>query len=264
MAKRSAKANQHETESTPPHAGPLKTTTYLVSKGTLLHRVHHEQYAAEQFNPGLRGNARFSPIQDTEGHPIPTMYAGVTKNCAMMETIFHHVSFAPGFKTYDKSKLEGQVYSTLEILEDLELVDLASVALRKLGITRKQLIDTENHLYPTTRQWAEKLYEQCPTAQGLAWFSRQDDTARAMMFFGDRITSQSLVQTGVSLSLINDTTTYDDVLELAERLDVLIVPDKYCPLCQDEPWDALREICRDRVASFTQISRSDAKRGGQF
>lgn len=227
MVKRSAKENPYETVTTWPHAGILKITTYLLHKGTLLHRIHHEQYAAKQFNPGQRGNARFSPIQDTEGDPIPTLYAGVTKNCAMMETIFHDVSFAPGFKTYDKSKLEGQMHSTLEVLEDLELVDLASVALRKLGITRKHLIDTEKGLYPTTRQWAEKFYEQCPRLQGLTWISRQDDTARAMMLFGDRLSPQSLAQTGVSLSLVNDTGTYADVLELAERLDVFIVPDKY-------------------------------------
>ena len=228
MAKPPARSDQHEVGSTPrPHAGTLKTTTYSLSKGTVLHRVHHEHYAANQYNPGLRGNARFSPIQDAEGDPISTLYAGVTKNCAMMETIFHDVSFAPGLKTFDKSKLEGQVHSTLEVLEDLELVDLASVALRKLGITRKQLIDTEKNLYPMTRQWAEKFYEQCPAVHGLAWISRQDDTARAMMFFGDRITPKSLAQIGESLSLINDTTTYDDVLELAEKLDVLIVPDKY-------------------------------------
>lgn len=223
MAKRPAGEDPHEKESPSPHAGLLKTTLYRLSKGTVLHRVHQQQYAAEQFNPGLQGNARFSPIQDPDGHPIPTMYAGVTKNCAMMETIFHDVSFVPGLKTYDKSKLEGQVHSTLEVLEDLELVDLASVALRKLGITRKELIDTEKNQYPTTRQWAEKIYQQCPTAQGLIWISRQDDSARAMMFFGDRITPKYLSQSGESLSLINDAETYDDVLELADKLDVLIV-----------------------------------------
>ena len=217
--------DQHEDENTPaPHAGPLKTTIYSLIKGTVLHRVHHEQYAADQFNPGLRGNARFSPIQNAEGQPVPTMYAGVTKNCALMETIFHDVSFAPTLKTYDKAKLEGQVHSTLEVSEDLTLIDLASVALRKLGITRKELIDTEKNHYPTTRQWAQKLHEQCVTAQGLTWISRQDDTARAMMFFGDRIPAQLFKQTGESLSLIDDAETYDDVLALADRLDVLIVP----------------------------------------
>ena len=218
---------QREAGTTPlPPAGPLKTTPYSLKKGTVLHRVHHEQYAADQFNPGRRGNARFSPIQDAEGEPISTIYAGVTKDCAMMETVFHDVSFAPGVKTYDKSKLEGQVHSTLEVTRDLELVDLTAVSLRKLGITRNALIDTEKAQYPTTRKWAEKLYEQCPTAQGLVWVSRQDDTARAMMLFGDRISPESLCQTGESLSLINDPATYDTVLGLAERLDVLIVPGK--------------------------------------
>ena len=123
MVKRPAKETatpeqpeQDEARNTPqPHSGLMKTTTYALKKGTVLHRVHQEQYAADQFNPGQRGNARFSPIQDAEGEPIPTMYVGVTKECAMMETVFHDVSFSPGVKTYDKSKLKGQVHSTLEI-----------------------------------------------------------------------------------------------------------------------------------------------------
>lgn len=228
MAKLSDRTDQHEDGSTqPPHAGSLKITMYPLTKGTLLHRIHHQQYMADQFNPGLRGNARFSPIKNAAGDPIPTLYAGMTKSCAMMETIFHDVPFTPGFKTYDKSKLEGQVHSTLKVIRELELVDLTSVALRKLGISRKQLIDTEKDRYPTTRLWAEKLYQQCPTAQGLVWISRQDDTARAMVLFGDRIPPQSLSPaTESSLSLTNDATTYDDILELAYRLDVLIVPGK--------------------------------------
>lgn len=218
---------QGENKNTPqPPSGLLKTTKYLLKKGTMLHRIHQEQYAAGQFNPGKRGNARFSPIQDAEGEYIPTLYAGVTKECAMMETVFHDVSFAPGVKIYDKSKLRGQVYSTLEVAGVLELLDLATVSLRKLGITRKALIDTEKDQYPMTRKWAETLYQQNPTAQGLAWVSRQDDTARAMMLFGDRIPPGALCQTGQSLSLVHDVTTYDDVLNLADRLDVFIVPDK--------------------------------------
>lgn len=229
MAKRPAgtkTAEQGEaTESTPlPDSGPLKTTTYLLNKGTVLYRVHLEQYAADQFNPGLRGNARFSPITTAQGEPVPTLYAGVTSDCAMMETVFHDVSFAPGLKTYDKNKLNGQVLSALEVTENLELLDLATVPLRKLGITRKELIDTEKDNYPVTRKWAEKLYQQCTSAQGLSWISRQDDTARAMILFGDRIKPASLCQAGGAKSLVNDAATYEDVLNLAARLGVLIVP----------------------------------------
>lgn len=99
MAKRTASAadalDNHGTgHSQLPHSGQLRTTAYSLSKGTVLHRVHHEHYSADQFNPGVRGNARFSPIRNAEGDPIPTLYAGVTKACAMMETIFHDVSIA--------------------------------------------------------------------------------------------------------------------------------------------------------------------------
>ncbi|MEY8709178.1 RES family NAD+ phosphorylase [Mangrovibacter phragmitis] len=226
MAKRSTgtKTTEQGGGAPLPHAGPLKTTTFLLNKGTVLHRVHLEQYAADQFNPGLQGNARFSPITNAQGEPIPTLYAGVTSDCAMMETVFHDVSFAPGLKTYDKNKLNGQVLSALEVTENLELLDLATVPLRKLGITRKELIDTEKDQYPVTRKWAEKLYQQCTSAQGLAWISRQDDTARAMILFGDRIKPASLCPMGGAKSLVNDAATYEDVLSLAARLGVLIVP----------------------------------------
>ena len=61
-------ADQGEDGNTPPpHPGPLKTTTLLLPAGTVLYRVHHKRYAANQFNPGVAGNARFSPIRNGEG-----------------------------------------------------------------------------------------------------------------------------------------------------------------------------------------------------
>ncbi|WP_434575633.1 RES domain-containing protein [Pseudomonas sp. Z3-6] len=63
---------------------------------------------------------------------------------------------------------------------------------RAPGITRKQLIDTEKEHYPATRKWAEAIHRQCPDAQGLSWISRQDDSARAIVLFGDRIPEGAL------------------------------------------------------------------------
>lgn len=68
-----------------------------------------------------------------------------------METVFHDVPHTAGLKTFDKNKLAGQVHSTLRVQHAIQLVDLASVPLRKLGVTRKQLIDTEKAQYPATR-----------------------------------------------------------------------------------------------------------------
>ena len=47
-----------------------------LAQGVVLHRVHLHRYRADQFNPGVSGNARFSPIQDEHGQPIPTLYGG--------------------------------------------------------------------------------------------------------------------------------------------------------------------------------------------
>ncbi|WP_369327070.1 RES family NAD+ phosphorylase [Alcaligenes nematophilus] len=202
----------------------LRLTLMELPKGQVLHRVHQDKYSAVQFNPGTQGNARFSPIQDEMGRPIPTLYGGTSRDCALMETVFHDVPYAAGFKSYDKKKLLGQRHSTVELSAPLSLVDLASVPLRKLGLTRKQLIDTEKDQYPATRLWAAAIYQQCAQAQGLCWISRQDDSARAVMLFGDRIAKTTLRSQGASLSLSDDSATYDAVLDLAERIGVLIVP----------------------------------------
>lgn len=36
---------------------------------------------------------------------FPTLYGGTTVEYAAMETVFHDVPYAPGLKTYEKSKL---------------------------------------------------------------------------------------------------------------------------------------------------------------
>lgn len=209
---------------TPAPPTTLHPTLTELPTGQVLHRVHQSQYHADQFNPGVQGNARFSPIQDDQGQPIPTLYGGTTMDCALMETVFHDVPHTAGFKTFDKGKLAGQMHSTVEVVQPLRMVDLASVPLRKLGITRRQIIDTEKDQYPATRKWAEALHRQCPNAQGLTWVSRQDDSARAVVLFGDRIPSGALKSQGASRSLVDDGNAYDAVLDLAERIGVAIVP----------------------------------------
>jgi len=129
-----------------------------LAQGKVLHRAHPDRYRADQFNPGVQGNARFSPIKNDQDQPIPTLYGGTTIDCALMETVFHDVPHTAGFKSFDKGKLVGQVHSTVEVAQPLQVVDLASVPLRKLGITRKQLIDTEKDQYPATRRWAEAFH----------------------------------------------------------------------------------------------------------
>lgn len=192
-------------------------------RGQVIHRIHLRLYGASEFNPGIKGNARFSPIQTAQGAGIPTLYGGTTFDCAAMETVFHDVPFVPGLKTLDKQKLVDQVYSTVTPQRSLVLADLSATALRRLGIRRSELIDTEKDQYPGTRRWAEAIHTQCPAVEGLCWVSRQDDRGLAIILFGDRVTPHDLVAAGVSRSILADVEVYSDLLALAERIGVNVV-----------------------------------------
>ncbi len=202
-------------------SGLVKTMTW--PSGQAIHRVHLDSYDGNAFNPGMKGNARFSPIQDVAGASIPTLYGGTTFDCAAMETIFHDVPFAPGLKTFDKAKLTDQAYSIVTPRRDLVLADLSATALKALGLRRSELIDTEKDQYPETRKWAEAIHAQCPAVDGLCWVSRQDDRARAVVLFGDRTATTDLALASASRSVIDDIGIYTDLLVLAERIGVNIV-----------------------------------------
>lgn len=218
-----ARPGSAKTSSVPPLDMRHMTITRLPAK-TTLHRIHQDIYDAAQFNPSTKGNTRFSPITTSAGTPIPTLYAGESFDCAAMETIFHDIPYAPGLKTIEKSKLKQQVHSELMTTVELALVDLRTMALRKLGVERKAIIDTEKDQYPHTRFVAAQIHSQRADAQGLLWTSRQDDSAKAVMLFGDRISDGVLEQVGVSHDLIKTQATYEDVLKLASRIGVDIVP----------------------------------------
>ena len=201
----------------------LHVTPAIWKAGAALHRLHLEAYAAEAFNPGIKGNARFSPIVNAAGKPIPTLYGGTSFDCAAMETVFHDVPFAPGLKTYAKHKLEGQLHSVLATTVALTLADLRNVPLRKLGVERKQLIDTDKDTYGQTRKWAAAIHAQHDHIQGLCWTSRQDDSAMAVMLFGDRIGAGTVTQRDRSRVLLDDGPTYMELLTLADMIGVRVV-----------------------------------------
>lgn len=202
----------------------VKTITW--PKGQVIHRIHLQVYGSNVFNPGTMGNARFSPIKAADGSNIPTLYGGTTFDCAAMETVFHDVPFAAGLKTFDKRKLIDQVYSQVTPRRDLNLADLSTTALRKLGIQRNELIDTEKDKYPDTRKWAEAIHAARSDAEGLYWVSRQDDRALAIVLFGDRVAAADLLPTRAPHSVLADIRIYTDLLVLADRIGVNIVDGK--------------------------------------
>lgn len=140
-----------------------------------------------------------------------------------METNFHDVPFAPGLKTYARHRLEGQVHSVLVPVAALTLADLRNVPLRKQGVERKQLIDTEKDSYEQTRKWAAAIHARHAHIQGLCWTSRQDDSAMAVMLFGDRIGTGVLRQREPPRALLDEGPAYMDLLTLADLIGVCVV-----------------------------------------
>ncbi|ENO3977011.1 RES family NAD+ phosphorylase [Aeromonas veronii] len=164
--------------------------THTVAANTLFWRVHPSKYAERTFNPGL-GNARFSPINDSSGAPIPTMYAGSHISVALMETVYHDVSFGQGLKTYDRSRFGGLVISCITSTRPLCLAKLFGPATRNYPLEHGGLTQSDALHYPSTREWARALHASGPI-DGLIWVSRQDSGQMALMLFGDRVSVSDL------------------------------------------------------------------------
>jgi hypothetical protein len=81
-----------------PPAVPAKIKLTPSGAGTTMYRVHETIYAVDQFNSSRKGNARFSPILDTSGNVIPTLYAATTPRGALMESVFRDGSYRTGFR----------------------------------------------------------------------------------------------------------------------------------------------------------------------
>jgi len=160
------------------------------------------------------------------GVVIPTIYAGTSVECALMETVFHDVPFEAGQKMWSKAThVAGKVCSQLTLSRDLALIDLSAIALRKLGISRKELIECDGSQYAETRAWGLALHDQHPGAEGLLWTSRQADPERSLVLFEDRMTGPALNPVGAPVSLLlPDGSATIEVLALAERLGVLLTP----------------------------------------
>ena len=205
---------------TTPHP-PSKNSPKLVSLGVgALWRVHPASYRATEFNPSKSGNARFSPIRRPDGAIIPVLYGASTLAGAIMETVFHDVPTPPGGYILDIEDLREQdlVVSRVRPKRRLQAVDLSTKGLKPLGLQRTDLIDTPVTAYSLTRGWGEWLHG-ATSARGLLWTSRQDDAARAVALFGDRL-PESALKVEVDREPLCEDEHLDALIELAEHIGI--------------------------------------------
>ena len=199
----------------PPDPGHLDPLVIDVAPGTPVLRVHRTTRAADAFNPGLGAPSRFAPLRRRDGTPIPTLYAATTAAGALSESVFHDVPYRGRGKRILAARLAGLALSTLIVVEPIRLAMLAGLGLRRVGVRRRDLIESGPGSYAQTAAWAVALHRTAATPSGLLWTSRQDDTASAMVLFGDRVPASALhvasapvpLDSGAGLALIDDAAT---------------------------------------------------------
>jgi hypothetical protein len=188
----------------------------------LLWRVYPEKYGVHGFNRTPLGNARFSPF-NVGGAIVPALYAGGTLDVALMETVWHDAPVpSNGFHLVLQESMERRRVGSLKPSGPLRLVDLTTVGLRRLGLTRSDVIDSSELDYPITRQLGAWLYENKPDAQGICWISRQSDEGRAVVLFEPRLGSVKLVP-NTKDEIFTDGPHLDAVLTLAERMGATVI-----------------------------------------
>lgn len=200
-----------------PPRSPLQVNFVTWPAGKRLHRVHSAEYRALEFNPG-KGNSRFSPMS----HGVATLYGGENTGVAVMETLFHDLPPDSAGTPYDLGKLAGMAYSVITPLTDLQLVDLNPKTLRKMGVTRSQLLDSSADQYIFTREYAVAIHQVFPTVQGLQWSSKQHGDA-ALMLYGDRIEVTQLKVDIESEAVTGSENVLDAIEEEADQLGVVLI-----------------------------------------
>lgn len=146
----------------------------------MLFRVHGKNRAGNQFNPGMGAATRFAFFGDPV---VPVLYAAATEQAAIAESLLHDVPLQGG--DLQPSKYSNRCMSKLTTNRDLRLASLQGLGLRRLGVRADQVTSTPAAEYSRTVLWAEAAYKA--GFDGLVYMSRQCNSDKAFVFFGDRV-----------------------------------------------------------------------------
>lgn len=170
----------------PPDRLPKPNVDSLDARN-VLHRVHARELAGNAFNPCKGGRTRFAPIYNATGDCVPSLYAGLTLESAIYETVFHDVPLSSDRKTAPREAVEKRKQSTLLVRRKLRLASLRAPDLLKWGVRRELLIGSLPTQYARTALWAQAIHAQFPDVEGLIWTSKLCDPDAAVLLFGDRV-----------------------------------------------------------------------------
>jgi hypothetical protein len=200
---------------------PLMTTW---AADRVFYRCFDIGWGSRDFYPGDdEHRGRFHPFAPFRGrNPLPVLYGASDVDGALSETVFHDVPIR-GRKHVTLAQLVHRVVVALAPTRDLQLVDLTSDGLRRLELTRVELIESDARSYADTAAWARALHTHPRHVDGLMWVSRQRDTSLALVLFGDRVKKSELAVAPGEVPLpLGSGPGLDAVAEAANRAGITI------------------------------------------
>ncbi|GEB53112.1 MULTISPECIES: RES family NAD+ phosphorylase [Streptomyces] len=185
----------------PPRSLPGTPRLLSLPAGTPLYRVHSAARSPAAFNtrrtPCLYGGGRFDATTHSDGYGY--LYAGLTEEAAVCESLLRSVPFAPegGPRLVQRAAVRGRRFSFLRTATELRLVPLLSG--RDLAAVGQDawLVQADPVDYPYTRDWGHWIRAQAdPAAQGFIWPSKREPADHALVLFADRCPDPVLEDAG--------------------------------------------------------------------
>lgn len=165
--------------------GRREADTYTLAAHTLLYRVLTvtDGRTITDFNPGYGSPSRFAFFTDPQGDTVPVLYAALSTEAAISETLLRYVPAAGGELL--RGDYEQQVLGGLRPTRNLHLASFMGTGLRRLGTDHGAVTSTGPDRYPQTVHWAEAAHRA--GFEGVAWMSNRCNDAVAVVLFGDRV-----------------------------------------------------------------------------
>lgn len=209
--------------SDPPVPDPARLDPLLQTwpSGERIVRCHDSRFGATEFNPGL-GRGRFHPFRTATGSAVPTLYGASSLNGALSETVFHDVPLRGPVRVVLRPLLKPMQVSTVVAVRELTLAQLHGYGLRRLEVSRAELLESDAARYGETVRWAQALHACRERVDGLVWVSRQYDTAFALVLFGDRVVRKDLEVAEPPLPLYVGP-GFDGLQEAAEQAGITVL-----------------------------------------
>lgn len=149
---------------------------------------------------------RFSPMYAADGLTvIGSWYGATSQPGAIFESVFHDIRPSQRSPRVQPNQYVDRYLSPVTTVRDLDLVDLTSIGLHAIGITRVALIESTSRRYEWTNGIAARLRAAAPVADGFVWVSRAHDKAESVVLFDDANRAPSIgahpTETALALGL---------------------------------------------------------------